>query len=161
IGRPGSRLSRPWRVQGRGASGNPYVVIVVNIYPMLTIRPDAACLRLTFASNKSGIGRTTPGAQQLALGIEFQNRRGRSTAIRNRTIGVRLADAIDGLAMLVLCPWHRPFETGLLGSHAAGAIVDPYMIALVDVQPADLAEEPVVRQGLRPRGIDHEARRLA
>src|SRR5215472_12038905 len=34
------------------------------------------------------------------------------------------------------------------------------MIMLVDIKPADLAEQPVVGQRLRPCGVDHEPRRL-
>ena len=35
------------------------------------------------------------------------------------------------------------------------------MVMLVDIEPADLTQKPVIRQRLRPCGIDHKTRRLA
>ena len=75
--------------------------------------------------------------------------------------GAHLAEAVDRLALLVLRAGQRPFQPGLFGGHGARPVVDPDMVVLVDIEPADLAENPVVRQRLRPGGIDHEVRRLA
>src|SRR5258708_19905783 len=67
------RPRRPSSPCRRGISRDPDVVVLVDVNTVLSSWPDAACLRLTFTANESGIGRTAPGAQQLAVGIKLQN----------------------------------------------------------------------------------------
>ena len=145
----------------RGISRDPDVVVLVDINAMLAVGPDAACLRLAFAADETGIGRTAPGAQQLAVGIELQHGRSGFAAIRDGAIGAHLAQPVDRLALLVGGARHGPFQPGLVVGHGARPVVDPDMVMRVDIEPADLAQKPVVRQRLRPCGIDHETRRLA
>ena len=145
----------------RGISRDPDVVVLVDINAVLTVGPNAACLRLTFAADETGIGRTAPGAQQLAVGIELQNGRSGFAAIRDGAIRAHLAESVDRLALLIGGARHGAFESGLVVGHGARPVVDPDMVMLVDIEPAYLAEKPVVRQRLRPCGIDDETRRLA
>ena len=46
----------------RGISRNPYVVVLVDVNTLLTIRPDAASFLPAFAADKAGVGWTAPGA---------------------------------------------------------------------------------------------------
>src|SRR5271165_4535736 len=70
-------------------SGDPDVVLLVDINPVLTLRPDAACFFLTFAADVTGIRWATPSAQQFTVGIEFENRRSGLAAIRDGSIHAR------------------------------------------------------------------------
>ena len=62
----------------------------------------------------------------------------------------RLADAVDRLTLVVRGARHGSFEPSLFIGHGARPIVDPDMVMLVDVESAYLAQQPVVRQRLRP-----------
>src|ERR1700730_55520 len=84
----------------RGISRDPDVVILVDINTVLTVWPDAACLRLTFTADETGIGRSAPGTQQLAVGIKLQNGRSGFAAICDRAIGAHLAQPVDRLTLL-------------------------------------------------------------
>ena len=85
----------------RGISRDPDVVVLVDINTVLGAWPDAACLRLAFTADETGIGRTAPGAQQLAIGIELQNCRSGFAAIRDGAIRAHLAKPVDWLALLL------------------------------------------------------------
>src|SRR5580693_8585532 len=125
---------------------------------MLTAGPEAACFGLTFAAHKTGVGRATPGAQKLAVGIELQNGRSSFAAICDGAIRTQLAKPVDWLALLIDGARHRPFQPGLFVGHGARPVVDPDVIMLVDKEPAYLAETPVIGQRLRPCGVHDEAR---
>ena len=100
---------------------------------MLVIRPDAARFHLAFAADKAGIGRTAPGAQQFAIGIELQNGRRGFAAIRYGAMGAYLAQPVDRLAVLVFHAGQRPFEASLLIGQGARPVIDPDMVVPVDV----------------------------
>src|SRR5580658_181754 len=59
------RASSIWR---RGISRDPDIVVLVDINAMLIAWPNAARFRLTFTADETGVGRTAPGTQQLAVG---------------------------------------------------------------------------------------------
>ena len=134
----------------RAISRDPDVVVLIDVDSVLAVGPDAACLRLAFTADETGIGRTAPGAQQLAVGIELQNRGRGFAAIGDGAILARLADAVDRLALFIGGAGRGSFESSLVVGQRARPVVDPDMIMLVDIEPADLAEQPVVRQRLRP-----------
>src|ERR1700761_5655777 len=138
-------------VRSGGISGEPDIVTVIDIDTVLAGWPDTTCPRLALAAQEAGIRWPSPSTQKLARCIEFQNRRRRFAAVRDRTIGARLAQSVDWLCLGVGCAWHGVFQTGLFVGHGARAVVDPNVIVPVDVQTADLPQKPVVRQGLRPR----------
>src|SRR3989304_5464924 len=54
----------------------------------------------------------------------------------------------------------RP-RPGLGLGRGAGAVGEPDVVALVDGDAGDLAEDPVVGQGLRPEGVYLEGRDVA
>ena len=76
-------------------------------------------------------------ARRLAVGIELQHRRRRHAAFRARRI--------ERCALFVV-------------GERARALDDPDMSLAVDGDAADLADDPVVRQRLRPGGVDREGR---
>src|SRR5439155_8521053 len=78
---------------------------------------------------------TAPGAQQVALGVEFQHRRRRDTAFRS---GRRQA-----CTFFIVGERTRP-------------VYYPDMALGIDGDAAELAENPVVRQRLWPRRLDFE-----
>ena len=82
---------------------------------------------------------SAPVADQIAGGVELENRRRRRAALRGRRIGRRVH-----LARL----------------ERAGAMDDPDVVLGIDGHADRLAENPFVRQRLRPQRIDFEARRL-
>jgi hypothetical protein len=47
---------------------------VIDVDAVLAVGPDAACFGFAFAAYESGIGRTAPGTQELARGVELQHR---------------------------------------------------------------------------------------
>src|SRR5450631_2651069 len=128
---------------------------------MLTTRPDAARLRLTLAPDKTRIGWTAPGTQQLSVGVQFQDGRRSLAAIGEGAIQTHLAQPVDRLTVLTARARHRSFKSGLFVRHRARAVVHPDVVMLVDVEPSYLAQEPVIREGLRPCGIDNEVRCFA
>ena len=126
---------------------NPDVVVLVDIDAVLAVGPDAARFQLAFAADETGIGRTAPGAQQFAIGIEFQNGRSGLAAIRDGAVGAHLAQPVDRLAVLIFRAGQRPFQAGLLVGQGARPVIDPDMVVPVHIQPADLAESPVLGSG--------------
>src|SRR5205085_6518888 len=129
-----------------GISREPHVIVLVDVDTVLTAWPDAACLRFTFPADEAGIGRTAPGAQQLAVRIKLQNRRSGFAAIRDGAERAHLAEPVDRLTFLVGGARHGSFEASLVCSHGARPVIDPDMVMLVDVEAADLAQKPVVWQ---------------
>src|SRR5215472_1621282 len=77
----------------------------------------------------------TPGAQQIAVHVEFQHRRCRHAAFRARRI--------ERCAFLVV-------------GQRARAMDHPDVALPVDGDAADLADDPVVRQRLWPGGVDRK-----
>ena len=80
-----------------------------------------------------------PGPQHLALGIQLQHRRRRDAAVGDGRL-------------------HR--RADLLRREARRHVDHPQVVAVVHEQPADVAEDPVVRERRRPRGIDLVDRQL-
>ena len=76
-------------------------------------------------------------------------------------MGAYLAQAVDGLAILIFRAGQGPIEPGLLVGQRTRPVIDPDMVVPVDIEAADLAENPVIGQRLGPRWIDNETRRLA
>ena len=79
-----------------------------------------------------------PGLHDIAGLIELDDRRRRDAAAHARR---------RSAALLAI-------------GQRAGAVHDPDMILRVDIDAADLADDPIVRQRLRPSGVDLELRRL-
>ena len=108
----------------RGISGDPDVVVVVDIDAVLAVGPDAAGLGFAFAADETGIGRTAPGAQQLAVGIKLQNRGRGFAAIRRRAHTARAwPSPLIGWPFSSFAPGTRSFEPRLIrGTWCAGRL---------------------------------------
>src|SRR5206468_3975958 len=103
-------------------AADPDIALVVDVNAMVRLRPLIA------------LTRATPGADQAAILIVDQDRRGGAAALRDRRIEL-------GAALVVV--------------QAAGAAMnDPDVILLVDPCADRPAQEPVVGNRLRPERID-------
>ena len=142
------------RIDRLGAiARDPDIVVLVDIDAMLAVGPDAAVGRLAMAFQPARIGRAAPGAQQLAVGVELQHRRRGIAAVGHGAIGARKAQPV--LAVTAAAGFQRRF----VGGHGARAVIDPDVIVMVDIEPADLAQHPAMRQRRGPAGIGDKARR--
>ena len=83
----------------------------------------------------------------------------RTTAIRAKAVSTREAQTIDRLPLGVGRAGYGLFQSDFVVIECARPIVDPDMVMMVDIEPADLPEYPVVGQRLWPSGIDDEIRR--
>ncbi len=108
-------------------AANPHVVLVVDEDAVVRGRPLVAG------------GGTAPVPDEVACGVELEDRRCLGTARPGRRI------LVGG---------------GFGGRERVVAVHDPDMILGVDAEPDHLAEHPVVRQGFGPERIDLELRRL-
>ncbi|HXB81493.1 MAG TPA: hypothetical protein VNX23_29460 [Bradyrhizobium sp.] len=128
---------------------------------MLDVRPDATVFASAFAADKAAIRWPAPGAQQRAVGVELQDRRSGAAAVGAKPVGTHEAKAVEGLALGIGRAFYRAFEPDFVIVECARPVVDPDMIMIINIEPADLPEQPVVRQRPRPGGIDDKIRRLA
>ena len=103
------------------ARARPHEAVVIDIDAVLLVVPGVA------------VAGPAPRAQDLAVGIEFEDGWRGEAAVGNR----RLHGGADFLRREAR--WH---------------VDHPEVIAVVHEQAADVAEDPVVRQRRRPRGID-------
>src|SRR5207248_3495126 len=124
---PRGRLSAASRRRSAAVPANPDVAFVVDGDAVIRVGPVVA------------LARSTPVADQVAGGVELENRRRRSAALRGR----RRGRGVD-----------------LAGLEGSRAMDDPHVILCVDRNADRLTENPFVRQRLRPQRIDFEARRL-
>ena len=114
--------------------------VVVDEDAVLAGRPDAT----VFHPALPRIGRTAPGAQQLARRIELHDRRRGHAAIAKNAVGPRETQHVNGLSVLVLVRGigQRRFVVG----QRARPLVDPDVIIGRDVEAAHLSDDPVVGQ---------------
>src|SRR3972149_4056605 len=103
--------------------------------------PDVAVLvdvdAVLGARPELAVAGAAPGAHDVALRIELEHRRRRRAAVG---------------------PGRVLHLTGLALGQRTGAVGEPDVVALVDGDAGDLAEDPVVGQGLRPEGVYLEGR---
>ena len=154
VGAVGRRPGRAVRIAVGAVAAEIDEAVVVDEDAVLAGRPDAAVLPLALV----GIGRAAPGAQQLSVRIELHHRRRRQAAVAKCAVGARIAERVDGLSVLGLVGGAG--QRRLVVGQRARPLVDPDVIVGRDVEAADLADDPVVGQLLRPAGVGDEARRL-
>jgi hypothetical protein len=152
VGGPGAYVFRNVVTVAR----DPDVVAMVDIDAVLDVGPDAACFLLAVIGQPARVGRTAPRAQQLTVGVEFQHPGRGTAAIRTKAIDTSLAQPIHFLPLGVGNAGQSLYKTGFIIRHGARSIVDPDVIVQVDIQAANLAENPVIWQRLWPSGIDYE-----
>ena len=102
------------------ARAEPDEAVVIDIDPVLLIKPGIA------------LARTAPGLEDVALGIQFENRGCGKTTIGDRWI---------------LC------GPDLLTGQARRHVNHPEVVVFVNEEPSDVAEDPVVGKGRRPRRV--------
>src|SRR3990172_4431019 len=106
--------------------------------------PDVAVLvdvdAVLGARPELAVAGAAPGAHDVALRIELEHRRRRRAAVG---------------------PGRVLHLTGLALGQRTGAVGEPDVVALADGDAGDLAEDPVVGQGLRPEGVYLEGRDVA
>jgi len=115
--------------------GEPDVVVVIDEDPVLVVRPLASLCSNAFRGEEPRIIGTTPRTKEIAVPIELHDRRGAVAAI-----------GPPGLS------------SGLVFGERSGALDDPDAIVPIDGHARDLADEPPVRQRLRPLPIHGECR---
>jgi len=113
-----------------GVSSEPHVAFPVYHNGMFGA---SSRFRYSFGRPAGHIVRTTPGFQQVTGGIKFQNRWRRYAAIG---------------------AWRRCSCTGLVRIDVSRTAHHPNVIVLVCNHDRNALEDPLVRQGLRPKGID-------
>ena len=146
---------------GWGIAGDPDIIFLVDIDAVFDIRPDAAVFRLAFAADKAGIGRAAPGAQQFAAAIKFHDRGRRSATIRTETIGPHESKTIDRLTFGVGRTCDGGLKPHFIVVERAWPVVDPNMVVTIDIEAADLPQQPAMRQWLRPGRVNDEFGRLS
>ena len=154
VGAGGRRPRRAVRLAVAAVAADIDEAVVVDEDAVLAGRPDAAVLHLALA----GIGRAAPGPQQLAVGVELHHRRRRQTAVAQHAIGTRITEHVHGPAVRRLVSGRC--QRRLVVRQAARPLVDPDVIVRRDVETANLTDDPVVGQLLRPPGVGDEARHL-
>jgi hypothetical protein len=127
-------------VDARLADGQHVLAVLRELHHVHAVaraRPDEAVVvdvnAVLLVEPGVAVAWSSPGPPQLALGIQLEHRGRREAAVGNRRF--------DGCADLVRreARWH---------------VDHPEVIVIVDEQPADVAQDPVVRQRRWPRRID-------
>ena len=125
---------------------------------MLACGPGAAVLfRVALILQEARVARAAPGLQQFAGLIELKNgRRGHAAAVQ-LAVRTRETEVADRASASVL-------RSGTLHSTVGGAngtrtVIDPDMIVLIDSDTTDVTNDPMMRQRLRPRRIEHKGGR--
>src|SRR5690606_1468034 len=131
-------------------------VVVVYEDPVLPSGPLAAVLLTAPLLQEPGVGGAAPRLKEVALFVELEDRRRGYAAARVLPVGPGMAEGAHRITVGVRA--HRSERAGLVGVQRTGTMIDPDVVVLIDEQTADLPEPPVVRQGLRPTGIDGERR---
>ena len=106
-------------------AAEPDIAVAVDVNAVLVLHPRLAR------------GGAAPGGEQIALGIEFQNRRRGFAALGFRRIGLR--------TLLIIKQGGRTMD-------------DPDVVLAVHGDAGDLAKDPVFRQRLRPERLGLEFR---
>src|SRR5260370_22618289 len=74
-------------------------IVLINVDPMLTCRPDTTCLLAAFRLQKTRITGTAPGLQPFARFVEHEPRWGRHTAAVNLSVRSRTSDHAYRIAL--------------------------------------------------------------
>src|SRR5262249_16005285 len=113
-----------------GSAANPDVALEIDGETVLLIKP--------LVTGTTGI--TAPVSQQISRLIEFEHCRRGTAAHRPWRIHLQLLEVV--------------------GERARSAVQPPDVILIVDADPAQAAEHPMIGQRFRPERIDFEPRRL-
>ena len=152
-GRPGELAAEVRRL---AVAGHVDEALVIDEDAVLARRPGAAVLDAALLVEEAGVGRAAPRLQQVAGLVELEHRRRRHAAPGQLAVRARVADGADREALRVFTSSTQ--RAGVGGRERPRAVVDPDVIAAVHVHPADVADDPVVRQRLGPGRVEHEAR---
>jgi hypothetical protein len=74
--------------------------------------------------------------------------------------GAHEAEIVDRLALAIGRSGGRLLEPRFIVEERTRTIVNPYVIVAIDVETADLSEEPMRRKDFGPRRVDHKIGRL-
>src|SRR5262249_14889714 len=144
------------KILARPVAGDVDEIVVVDEDPVFAGRPEAAVLLAALVLQKSWIRRPAPGLQQVARLVELKDRRRRETAPGHLTVRTGVTDGADRIAVRVLAGGAERAGVGRV--ERARTVIDPDVVVPIDEQPADVADDPVVRQRFRPAWINDEAR---
>ena len=147
------------KVARLAVAGDVNKIVVIDVDAVLARRPEAAVGLTAFGFQKIRIARAAPGLQQFASGVEHEDRRRRRAAAVDLAVGPRMTERADRFALLVFA--RGALHAAVLRADRARAVINPDLVVLVDGDTADVADHPMVRQRLRPCGVEHEARRMA
>ena len=146
------------KVDGLAVARNINEVVLVDVDAVLACGPSAAVLfRVALILQEARVARAAPGLEQFAGLIELKNgRRGHAAAVQ-LAVRTRETEVADRASASVL-------RSGTLHSTVGGAngtrtVIDPDMIVLIDSDTTDVTNDPMMRQRLRPRRIEHKAGR--
>src|SRR6516162_8542307 len=131
-------------------------IIVIYVNSVLARRPDAPILLAAFVLEEAWIGRPAPSLQQVPRFVELEDRWRRSTAASKLAVRPPEAEWADRIAFRVLTPC--TLCTAIGGAKRTGTMVNPDVVTPVHEDSADVADNPVVRQGLGPGRVEHKAR---
>src|SRR5262249_37429300 len=113
------------------------VVLVVAGEPDIAVFVDENAVLILWPVET--FARSAPGSEQIAGLVEFEHRRGCSAALGRRRVLLR--------ALLVI-------------KQRRGAVNDPDIVAAVDRDAGDLAENPIAWQRFGPERLRFETRRV-
>src|SRR5207344_2988078 len=130
VGGPGSRVARNLVAVAR----DPDIVAIVDVDSVFDIGPDAALLLLAVTGQPARVGRTAPGAQQLAGGVELQHPRRSAAAIRTKAVDARLAKPIHLLPLGIGDAGQTFFKTGFVIRQGARPVIDPNVIVAIHIE---------------------------
>src|SRR5260370_34287361 len=89
------------KITGLAIPGEIDKIVLIDINPMLTRRPDATRLLAAFRLQKTRIAGTAPGLQQFAGFVEHEHRWSRHTAAVNLSVGSRKSERADRIALRI------------------------------------------------------------
>src|SRR5258706_8149878 len=113
-------------------------IVLIDITPMLTCRPDATCLLAAFRLQKTRITGTAPGLQQFARFVEHEHRWGRHTAAVNLSVGSRKSERADRIALRVRA--RSALHPAISGTDRSRSMVNPDVVVLINGNSADVAD---------------------
>src|ERR1700730_1918596 len=144
-------------IAGLAIAGNIDKVVLINVDPVLTRRPDATVLLAALSLQEARITWTAPGLQQFACFVEHEHRRRGHTTTVNLPIRPRESERADRLALRVGARY--ALHPAISGGDRTGTVVNPDVVVLIDGDSADIADHPAVVPGLQPSRIEHKSRR--